>query len=120
MLRWDTLWQRPTRPLGGWGGLERGLRFRVQRDFAHGCGSGNETRTGADQGPLGPAPSRAAASAVRALALTPPVMFAEIKTRYRQLVKIHHPDANGGDKVAEERLKRINQAYTTLKALYGG
>ena len=40
----------------------------------------------------------------------------EIKARYKALVKRHHPDANGGDKAAEERLKSINQAYTVLKA----
>lgn len=40
---------------------------------------------------------------------------AEVKARYKQLVKRHHPDANGGDKNAEERLKLINQAYTFLK-----
>jgi curved DNA-binding protein CbpA len=34
------------------------------------------------------------------------------------LVKLHHPDAHGGDKVAEEKLKIINQAYATLKASY--
>jgi curved DNA-binding protein CbpA len=34
------------------------------------------------------------------------------------LVKLHHPDAHGGDKEAEEKLKIINQAYTTLKASY--
>src|SRR5258707_753412 len=28
---------------------------------------------------------------------------AEIKARYKVLVKRHHPDANGGDKAAEER-----------------
>jgi DnaJ-domain-containing protein 1 len=42
--------------------------------------------------------------------------FDEIKSRYKSLVKRHHPDANGGDKAAEERLKSINQAYTILKA----
>jgi curved DNA-binding protein CbpA len=40
----------------------------------------------------------------------------EIRARYRALVKKLHPDANGGDKSAEERLKVVNQAYSTLKA----
>ena len=31
---------------------------------------------------------------------------------------LDHPDAHGGDKEAEEKLKIINQAYTTLKASY--
>ncbi|MFP3701988.1 DnaJ domain-containing protein, partial [Burkholderia sp. SIMBA_013] len=53
------------------------------------------------------------------LDLAPPVDFPRIKARYRELVKIHHPDANGGDKAAEEKLKEINQAYNTLKACYG-
>lgn len=37
-----------------------------------------------------------------------------IKMRYKQLVKRHHPDANGGDKAAEERFKAINEAYSYL------
>ena len=40
----------------------------------------------------------------------------EIKTAYKKLVKIHHPDANGGDKSSEERLRSIIAAYTHLKA----
>ena len=43
-------------------------------------------------------------------------IFDEIKARYKALAKLHHPDANGGDKAAEERLKSINQAYTLLKS----
>jgi DnaJ-domain-containing protein 1 len=39
----------------------------------------------------------------------------ELKARYKQLVKRHHPDLNGGDKAAEERLKLINEAYTYLR-----
>jgi len=41
-----------------------------------------------------------------------------LKARYKTLVKLHHPDAHGGDKAAEEKLKIINQAYATLKASY--
>ena len=47
--------------------------------------------------------------------LDPPVTRETIKARYKNLVKRHHPDANGGDKDAEERLKTINQAYAALK-----
>ena len=46
--------------------------------------------------------------------LTQPVTPEAIKRRYKELVKKHHPDANGGDKQAEERFKAINQAYATL------
>jgi curved DNA-binding protein CbpA len=40
----------------------------------------------------------------------------EIKRRFKQLVKRHHPDANGGDRSTEERLKEVIQAYNYLKA----
>jgi hypothetical protein len=40
----------------------------------------------------------------------------QIKARYKELVKRFHPDANGGDRGAEERLKRVIQAYGVLRA----
>jgi curved DNA-binding protein CbpA len=40
----------------------------------------------------------------------------EIKARFKQLVKRHHPDANGGDRTSEDRLREIIQAYNYLKA----
>jgi DnaJ-domain-containing protein 1 len=48
------------------------------------------------------------------LGLEFPVTRDAVKARYKELVKRHHPDANGGDKDAEERIKRINQAYEVL------
>ncbi|MGQ3674940.1 J domain-containing protein [Xanthobacter sp. TB0139] len=39
----------------------------------------------------------------------------DIKARYKELVKLHHPDANGGDRSSEDRLRSVIQAYTTLK-----
>ena len=40
----------------------------------------------------------------------------QIKSRYKELVKRFHPDANGGDRGSEERLKRVIQAYGVLRA----
>jgi hypothetical protein len=39
----------------------------------------------------------------------------DIKARFKELVKIHHPDANGGDGRSEEKLREILQAYNYLK-----
>ncbi len=38
-----------------------------------------------------------------------------VKSRYKELAKRHHPDANGGDRAAEERLKTINLAYAAVR-----
>ena len=65
--------------------------------------------------------TRAASARDQALAvfdIEPPLTVVRLKARYKVLVKLHHPDANGGDKAAEEKLKIINQAYATLKASY--
>ena len=39
----------------------------------------------------------------------------EIKARFKELVKMHHPDLNGGDKRSEDKLREIIQAYNYLK-----
>ena len=38
----------------------------------------------------------------------------DIKKAYRKLARKHHPDVNPGDKQAEERFKRISEAYEVL------
>ncbi len=38
----------------------------------------------------------------------------EIKIAYRQLAKKFHPDKNQGSKIAEEKFKEIQDAYTVL------
>ncbi len=39
-----------------------------------------------------------------------------IKARYKDLVKRHHPDANGGDRSSEEKLREIIKAYNFLRS----
>ena len=56
--------------------------------------------------------------ALAELDLKPPISFAAIKARYKELVKRLHPDVNGGDPTFEDRLKTVNQAYATLRAAY--
>jgi DnaJ-class molecular chaperone len=41
---------------------------------------------------------------------------ASIKARYKDLVKRHHPDANGGDRSSEEKLREIIKAYNFLRS----
>jgi len=41
---------------------------------------------------------------------------ADIKAKFKMLVKRHHPDANGGDRGSEDQLREIIQAYNYLKS----
>ena len=44
------------------------------------------------------------------------VTSAAIKAQYKTLVKRFHPDANGGDRGFEERLRDIIRAHDVLRA----
>jgi len=54
--------------------------------------------------------------ALDALGLEADAKRTDIKTRFKMLVKRHHPDANGGDRGSEARLREIIQAYNYLKS----
>jgi len=109
-IRFDTIWHRPTWPLGQ-SAAGQAARFRIY-------GFGLFPDDGAEEAfrPHGRPPT-AEEEALAVLELQPPATLNDIKIRYKILVKQLHPDANGGDKAAEERLKRVNQAYATLKSL---
>ena len=55
------------------------------------------------------------AKALETLGLDGRAGAVEIKARYKELVKRHHPDANGGDRGSEERFREVLQAYRLLK-----
>jgi hypothetical protein len=120
-IRRDTVWQRPSWKLGQRHGPAYEARVRDPfdlysgKDRKPGDGARRDRSAGAD------ASARVASAREQALAvfdMDPPFTQTTLKARYKVLVKMHHPDAHGGDKAAEEKLKIINQAYTTLKASY--
>jgi len=118
-IRRDTVWHRPSWKLGARHGS--GFFERIRDPF--GFYSGNTQDSGARRGNghRSDAASRAASAREQALSvfdINPPFTEVRLKARYKVLVKLHHPDAHGGDRAAEEKLKIINQAYTTLKASY--
>ena len=49
------------------------------------------------------------------LQLSPVTDVDIVKKQYKRLVKQNHPDKNGGDAAAEERLKDINLAYSLIR-----
>jgi hypothetical protein len=110
-IRADTTWRRPVWPLGGRrnGGPQihdpLGLREEAGLDEKPPPRmDGSEQLTPAERNAMG------------VLELSWPTTLADVKSRYKELVKIHHPDANGGAREAEEKLKEINVAYSTLRA----
>jgi hypothetical protein len=52
---------------------------------------------------------------LRLLDLEDSATKAEIKARFKDLVKRHHPDRNGGDRRSEDKLREVIQAYNYLR-----
>jgi len=114
MVRADTTWQRASWPLGkAMGG------GRVDIDPAHvkdHLGLFGEDFWRAQSRQEAKPKSDPESDAKRVMDIKGTFTLASLKARYKELCKRHHPDANGGDKGAEERFKEIGQAYRTLLA----
>lgn len=55
------------------------------------------------------------AKAFETLGLSPDATPAEIKSRYKERLKMHHPDANQGDRNSEAELRASIEAHKILK-----
>ena len=58
---------------------------------------------------------RAERKCLRQLNLDDGATKAEIKARFKDLVKRHHPDLNRGDRASEDKLREVIQAYNYLR-----
>jgi hypothetical protein len=86
--------------------------FGVFREFG---GMGSARRS--ERLPEARAVRNAERKALDALGLEADASAQEVKRRFKTLVKRHHPDANGGDRSSEDRLREIIQAYNYLKSV---
>lgn len=110
-LREDAGWQRPTWPLGRLGSA-RPIDPSLLRDPL------GLFREATEQAPRRPARDETPPelrAALDVLDLTWPLDQPTLRARYKELAKRFHPDANGGNRDAEERLKDINRAYSLLR-----
>ena len=108
-LRADTAWQRPSWPLGHLGARLEEAIAGDPLHLLHAAGLRARPRG------TGETPTEMR-EPLATLGLSWPVTMDEVKTRYKELAKRHHPDANNGDRAAEERLKTINLAYAALRS----
>ena len=119
MIRKDTCWQRPTWPLGGWRAAEKAVEDQVFKAFFSDDAGANGAKGAGSRRAEGHGRTLSEEEkALQVLELDGPVDFAAVKARYKTLVKQLHPDATGGSREAEEKLKTINLAYGTLKAAH--
>ena len=103
---------RPTWPLG-----KRAARLHnTLRDFDFDNTFGTERQEPPSPRRPERQVTRLQQTAFDTLNLEPSATLNEIKARYKELVKRFHPDANGGDRGAEERLKQVIKAYGVLRA----
>ena len=114
-IRADAGWQRPTWPLGRLGGANPFDNPEAIRDPLGVLGAtplhqARRARPVREDEP--PAELRAA---LDLLELRWPLDSLTLRNRYKELAKRYHPDVNGGDRSAEERLKDINRAYSLLR-----
>ena len=121
-IRAATTWWRPTWPLGARSG--HGVRHKNDHPRVYYSAFGMEDWEHERVAPAGngiggwrPRPGSEEERALGVFDMDPPVTRDGVKARYKVLVKRHHPDANFGDKDAEERLKLINRAYSALIAV---
>jgi hypothetical protein len=114
---------RPTWKIGSDGGRRTSSADPAQFHPGYGAADpfnvfaevGGHARTRAE--PEGRAVRNAERKALDVLGLEGNVAAPEIKARFKLLVKRHHPDANGGDRTCEDKLREIIQAYNYLKSV---
>lgn len=110
----DRVWERPTKPFKR--NTEERAWARLGVDDPHQVLGANATRNpgrGATKGRKLPPTER---RAVEILEVSDNLSKQEIRKAYKVLIKVLHPDMNGGDRSQEEQLSEVVWAWDQVKA----
>ena len=108
----DAVGHRPTWKLGA-----RAAASHVDETvFAEARAARRRGVRGKAQPDAPPSYNALALKALMTLELDGSATAAKIKARYKDLVKRHHPDSNGGDRSSEDKLREIIKSYNFLRA----
>ncbi|MEP2716624.1 DnaJ domain-containing protein [Pseudophaeobacter sp.] len=108
----DKVWERQTKPMGD---PEARAWARLGIEDPHQVLGGNATQNPGRSGATGrrlPATER---KALELLEAKDDWSKADIRKAYKKLIKVLHPDMNGGDRSQEEQLQEVRWAWDQIK-----
>ena len=109
----DKVWERPTKPIGD---PESRAWARLGIEDPHQVLGANSTQNpGRKGGTVGKKLPPMERRAVESLEVADNATKPEIRKVYKGLIKILHPDMNGGDRSQEEQLQEVVWAWDQLK-----
>ncbi len=111
----ETIGHRPTWKMGPRGGA-RGAAHVDETVYAEARVMRRKGARRAGDAAQAPRYNALAMKALFTLELDANATEVTIKAKYKELVKRNHPDANGGDRSSEAKLREIIQAYNFLRS----
>ena len=111
-VRHDTVWNRPSWPLGSGPAIKAFMEGHFDDPF--GAFEDDEPKRRQEERPGTERLELDIRRALKVLELEIPIDVAQVKARYKALVKRHHPDARLGGDGSDDRMKEINHAYQVV------
>ena len=110
----SALWDRPTRAFHNYAELKEELQRKASQTYSGEDKPRDKKGDAYRKSQISKHSPEFEAMAI--MGLEPPIDPDGLKARYKTLVKQYHPDINRDDPTAEETLKKVNMAYTILRA----
>ncbi len=108
----DKVWERETKPMGD---PEARAWARLGIEDPHQVLGGNATRNPGREGGSGRKLPPTEKRAIEILEAEATWTKTEIRKAYKKLIKVLHPDMNGGDRSQEEQLQEVVWAWDQIK-----